>query len=78
MTEITHTIDETTDEQFETAGDCAVSIRDESEGTLTVKLLPKDGSETEIWQWENDTVVSHLINGNLIPQDNNAVDYLDD
>ena len=77
MTEITHTIDETTDERFETAGDCVVSIQSSDGQTLSVKLIPKDGSESEHWDWGNETVVEHLINGNLIPKDGKPTDYLE-
>jgi hypothetical protein len=77
MTEITHTIDESTDERFKTAGDCVVSIQSSDGQTLSVNLIPKDGRESEVWDWDNETVVEHLINGNLIPKDSKPTDYLE-
>lgn len=72
-----HTIDEDTDEQFETAGDAVVSIRKiDEDGNMTVELIPKGEGELEVWEWSHDTVVVHLVNGNLIPKSGSAVDYL--
>jgi len=76
MCEITHTIDVSTETQFETAGNAAVSIRGEDNGTLDVKLIPKDGGESERWEWSESKVVELLVNGHLIPESGTAVDFL--
>jgi len=75
--QVEHTIDEGDDLDFETAGNAAVAIRGESDGTLTVNLVPKDGSESERWEWDAEKVVSLLVNGHLIPEEGTATDYLE-
>ena len=77
MGEVTHTIDASTDVKFKTAGDAAVNIRSLDNGVLTVDLIAPGTSDVERWEWEESKVVSLLVDGNLIPQTGDAVDFLE-
>jgi len=75
MTEVYHTITE--DDQFRTAGDASVAIQQvHNDGALDVMLMPFDGGDTEEWEWSEERVVELLVEGSLIPQEGDAVDFL--
>jgi len=75
MTQVTHTIQ--TDDEFVTAGDAAVSIKYvNTDNSMDVTLIPFDGSNTEHYCWNEETVVEFLVNGNLMPKDGDAIDFL--